>query len=91
MTIQRRAVAWTGRYGRHCCDQKEVCCWLLRLISRAVPLHATAAAAAPCGCVQVEEQERVLRWGDYEGNFMFNTLGALLGTQTRIVEGTGLV
>lgn len=27
--------------------------------------------------MQVEEQGRVLRWGDYEGNFMFNTLGEL--------------
>lgn len=40
--------------------------------------HDLSHRGGPPGFVQVEEQGRVLRWGDYEGNFMFNTLGNLL-------------
>ncbi|KAI7838544.1 hypothetical protein COHA_007687 [Chlorella ohadii] len=40
--------------------------------------HDISHRGGPPGFVQVEEQGRVLRWGDYEGNFMFNTLGNLL-------------
>ncbi|PRW50820.1 pyridoxamine 5 -phosphate oxidase [Chlorella sorokiniana] len=40
--------------------------------------HDMSHRGGPPGFVQVEEEGRVLRWGDYEGNFMFNTLGNLL-------------